>query len=173
MLDLLYRQLFHPLEAPPSRDVAALVLGVLLLVMTFNAAASFQLPASALSPVLIVFAIGGFLGLFWFSAALFTLSSLFGGECEFQALLPAVLVGLWPLIFSGAAISAQRDMPMLGALFSLAILLGTFITLSRSLAAVQDVRPLNALILILVAMSLSVLAAAGVVLWPLMLLVGL
>ena len=173
MLDSFYRQLFRPQEVAPSLDVAALIAGVILLVMTFNAGANLQLSASALSFLLVLFTLGGFLGIFWFTAALLTLMSLGGRPCEFQVLLRAVLIGLWPLMFSGVALAAQRGIPLLGALFSLVVLLGTFVTLARSLAQVQSVSLGQAFLMILVTLTLSVFAIGGVVVWPLMLLLGL
>ena len=173
MLDTLYRQLFRPGEAPPSLDIAGLIGGVLLLVMTFNAAANLQLSASGLSPLLIIFTIGGFLGFFWFAAALYTLSTVMGTNSNFQSLLPSILVGLWPLIFSGAALSMQKNIAPLGGLFSLGLIIGTVFTLSRSIAASQAMGQGRALVIILIALLLSAAALVGIVVWPLMLLLGL
>ena len=173
MLDAFYRQLFRADDATPSLEVSALIAGLVVLVMTLNAASSLQLPASALSPLLILFTVGGALGLFWLAAALFTLTSLFGGESDFQTLFQAVLAGLWPLIFSSVALSIQHVSMALGALLSLAVTIGTLIALARSLAKAQSMSVWLALIFILVVLTLSVLAIGGLFVWPFMLLVGL
>lgn len=173
MLDAFYRQLFRADDTPPSSELSALIAGLVVLVMTLNAGSTLQLSASALSPFLVLFACGGALGLFWFAAALFTLTSLFGGERDFQTVLRALLVGLWPLIFSGVALSAQQVSSALGALLSLAVTIGALITLARSLAMAQSMNLWLSLLLIVMTLALSVLAIGGLFVWPLMLLVGL
>jgi hypothetical protein len=160
MLDAFYRQLFRADETPPSSAVAALIAGLVVLVMTLNAGSRLQLPPGAL-------------GFFWFAAALFALTSLWGGTSNFFTLLRSTLVGLWPLIFSGVALSIQSVSLALGALFSLAVTIGVLFTLSRSLAVAQSINHWLALISILVVVALSGLAIFGLFLWPMMLLVGL
>jgi hypothetical protein len=173
MLDAFYRQLFRADETPPSSAVATLIAGLVVLVMTLNAGSRLQLPTSALSPFLVLFLLGGALGLFWFAAALFALTSLWGGTSHFFTLLRSILVGLWPLIFSGVALSIQSVSLALGALFSLTVAIGVLFTLSRSLAVAQSINQWLALISILVVVALSGLAILGLFLWPLMILVGL
>ena len=156
MLDAFYRQIFRPSEdESPSIEVSLLIAGLTLLVMTLNASSRLQLPAGAISLLLILFALGGVLGLFWFTAALYALTSLLRRDDDFQMLLLAVLSGLWPLMFSGAALSAQRLSAGFGALFSIAVTLGTVVTLTRSLARVQSFRPWQSFLFLIVAMLLS------------------
>ena len=174
MLDSFYRQLFRPSqEDPPALEVSLLIGGLILLVMTFNAASRLHLSASGLSPMLIVFAMGGALGIFWFTAAIYALTSCFGVKSDFQILLRAVVSGLWPLIFSGAALSAQGVSLALGAPFSLLVTLGTILTLTRSLAAVQSLLLWQSLFCLLGALVFAALSLAGLIVWPMMLFLGL
>ena len=174
MLDAFYRQLFRPSEAePPSLELSLLIAGLTLLVMTFNACSRLQLSSGALSPIFVLFALGGIVGIFWFTAAIYALTSFFGGQANYQTLLQAILVGLWPLLFSGAALSAQRLSMGFGAIFSIAVTVGTFVTLTRSLSTVQSFNPWKSFFLLIGAMILSVGATAGVVVWPIMAFLGL
>ena len=174
MLDAFYRQLFSPSEEdPPSLEVVVLIAGLILLVMTFNAASRLQVSASGLSGLFILFTLGGMLGVFWFTAAIYAISSCWGQSSDFPRLIRAVVAGLWPLIFSGAALSAQGISMGLGAPFSLLVTLGTILTLTRSLAAVQSCLLWQSLLCVFGALMFSVFSLFGVLVWPLMVFVGL
>ncbi len=177
MLDAFYTQLFRPAATRPSIQLSGLIVTLVLLTLAFNAAGALHFGVSGLEVILLLFALAGGFAMFWLAAAVTFLVALFGGQVpapdKTRETLYALLSGLWPLMLSGAAIAFQRLAPNLGMLFSLALVLGTGVSLTAAIQRTQALSWARSLGLLLLSLGLALGSLLGIVVWPLMLFLGL
>lgn len=173
MLDSIYGTIFKPAQVRTTTS-AAIAIGLLsVLILAFNAAGSANLGAGGIISFTGLFLFAGVLGWYWFSASVHLLVQLLGGQGNITATLRATAQGLWPLLFTAPAIAAARWSTLFGALFSLAISIGVFVTLTATLSQVHQLSWLKTLLSIAITLALSFLALSGLILWPLMILLGM
>lgn len=173
MLDAIYGTIFRPTQVRTT-TAAAIAIGLLtVLILAFNAAGSANLGAGGIISFTGLFLFAGILGWYWFSASVHLLAQLLGGQGDIAATLSATAQGLWPLLFTAPAIAASRWSPIFGALFSLVISLGIFVTLTITISQAHQLSWLKTLFCIAITLALSFLALSGLVLWPLMIILGM
>ncbi len=172
MLDTLYASFFRPAQVRTPL-VAALITGSLvILVLALNAAGALSLGSGGVILFVILFAIGALLGWFWFSAALHLVASLLGGHGSGAATLMGVVRSGWPLLLSGPAIAAARWSAPLASLLSFAVTALTLVMLTLSLEQVHQFGRFKAILCVGVALAFSMYSLLGLILWPLMTLLG-
>ncbi|NCJ07780.1 hypothetical protein GS597_14930 [Synechococcales cyanobacterium C] len=172
MLDTLYTSFFRPTQVRAPLVSALIIASLVILVMALNAAGALSLGSGGVILFAILFAIGGLLGWFWLSAALHLVASVLGGHGSGAATLMAVARSLWPLLLSGPAIAAAQWSASLASLLSLAVTALTLVMLILSLEQVHQFGRLKALLCLGVALALSMYSLLGLILWPLMTLLG-
>ncbi|WP_299408939.1 YIP1 family protein [Acaryochloris sp. IP29b_bin.148] len=176
MLDTLFTTFFGP-SPSHSRQPVVLIGFILLSILALNAAGTAGLGIAGVIIFFLLFLIGGLLGWIWLSAALHFFAQLLGGQGSAQETLPAVMMGLWPLMISGPAIAASRWPNILGQflglLLGLVVMIGTITTLTRSLCQAHQLHWRKALLTVVLTLAISLLAWLGLILWPLMLALGL
>lgn len=176
MLDALFSNFFGPQPTRNNQPVAVLVGFVLLIILALNAAGKAGLGIPGVIIFFLLFLVAGLLGWFWLSAALHFFAQLLGGQGTAQDSVRAVMLGLWPLMISGPAIAASRWPSMmgqfLGLLLGLVVLIGTLTALTRSLSQVHQLDWQKALLAVGLTLVTSLLAWLGLILWPLMLILG-
>lgn len=177
MLDTLFTTFFGPHPSRGQQSVTILIGFALLSILALNAAGKAGTGIAGVIIFFLLFLVGGLLGWLWFSAALHFIAQLLGGQGSAQESLQAVMQGLWPLMISGPAIAASRWPSILGQflglLLGLIVVIGTVITLARSLSQVHQLRWPKALLIVVLTLVSSLLAWLGLILWPLMMLFGL
>lgn len=177
MLDALFTTFFGPQPSRSPQSVTVLIGFVLLSILALNAAGKVGAGIAGVIIFFLLFLVAGLLGWLWVSAALHFMAQLFGGQGRAQESLQAVMQGLWPLMISGPAIAASRWPSilgqLLGLLLGLVVLIGTIITLTRSLGQAHHLPWQKALLTVVLTSITSLLAWLGLILWPLMVIFGL
>ena len=173
MLDAFYSQLFRPLDYRPSEQTSLLIAGLVLVIMSLNAAGALHAGPTGMLLFLFLFCLGGAVGFFWLSAAVILLASLFGGTSQSRAVLYALMGALWPLMFSGAVIAFQRWDVNLAALLSMVMVLGTLASLVHTIHRVYDLDIGVSFTCLFLSLGLTVISIFGLLVWPLMLFLGL
>lgn len=177
MLDVLFVNFFGPQPARNTQPVTVLIGFILLTVLALNAAGKAGLGIAGVIIFFLLFFVAGLLGWLWLSAALHFFAQLLGGQGSPQDSVRAVMLGLWPLMISGPAIAAShwpnRLGQLLGVLLGLVILVGTITTLTRSLRQAHQIHWQKALLSVGLTIVTSLLAWLGLLLWPVMLVLGL
>lgn len=173
LLEGLYNSWFRPGQGRPSLPVAVASLGLVCLVLSLNAAALTGSTAVGWLGWFFAFGLGLGLGWFWLSAALHTLAQVLGGVGSAADTFGTVAQSLWPLMLTGPANSSLAIAPPLGLLFSLGINGWVVVNLVRGLGRVHRLPGLRALLCFGGAILLVELALLGLVLWPLMVMLGM
>ena len=177
MLDALFVNFFGPQPARNTQPVAVLIGFVLPIILALNAAGKAELGIAGVIIFFLLFLVAGLLGWFWLSAALHFFAQLLGGQGTVLDSVRAVILGLWPLMISGPAIAASHWPnflgQFLGLLLGLVVMVGTITTLTRSLHQAHQIHWQKALLSVGLTIVTSLLAWLGLLLWPLILLLGL
>ncbi|MCS6782729.1 MAG: Yip1 family protein [Gloeomargarita sp. SKYBB_i_bin120] len=173
LLEALYNSWFRPELGRPTMPVAVASLGLVCLVLSLNAVAFLGGTALDWLGWFFLFGLGLALGWFWLSAALHTVALWLGGVGSVADTFAAVAQSLWPLLLTGAANSALNLSPSLGLLFSLAINAGVVVNLVRAVGREHQLPGLRAVVCFGGAIVLVELALLGLILWPLMVLLGM
>jgi hypothetical protein len=173
VLDSIYAAIFRPTADIRFSTQASIAIGLLaILVLALNAAGRVNAGVGGAIGFLLLFFFGGLLGWYWLSASINLLAQLLGGQGDGRATLESVARGLWPILLTAPAIAASDWSNLLGALFSLAVILGTFITLTIAIRHAQQLSLLSAIVCLAITLVLSGLALSGLILWPLMIGLG-
>lgn len=172
MLDTLYGSLFRPSQGRVTPQVGLMVGLLIVLVLALNAGGAVGLGAGGVIGFILGFFLAGLLGLFWLTAAVNLLAQLLGGQGSGRATLIAITLGLWPLLLTAPAIAAASWSATLGALFSFAVTLGVFVTLTVAIRRVHHLSWLKAILCLAITLVLSGLALLGLIVWPLMIFLG-
>ncbi|MEN9207705.1 MAG: YIP1 family protein [Gloeomargarita sp. GMQP_bins_120] len=173
LLEGLYNSWFRPAQGRPSLPVAVAGLVLVCLVLSLNAAAWTGSTVMGWLGWFFAFGLGLGLGWFWLSAALHTVAQGLGGVGSVADTFGAVAQSLWPLLLTGAAKSALAWSPRLGLLFSLGINLWVVVNLVRCVGREHQLPGLRALLCFGGVILLAELALLGLVLWPLMVMLGM
>lgn len=177
MLDALFVNFFGPQPSRNHQPVGVLIGFVLLIILALNAAGKAGFGIAGVIIFFLLFLVAGLLGCFWLAAALHFFSQLLGGQGKVQDSVRAVILGLWPLMISGPAIAASHWHnslgQFLGLLLGLVVIIGTITTLTRSLRQAHQMHWQKALLSVGLTIVSSLLAWLGLLLWPLILVLGL
>lgn len=177
MLDTLFATFFGSQSSRNPQPVAVLIGFVLLSILALNAAGKVGAGIAGVIIFFLLFWVAGLLGWLWLAAALNFSAQLLGGQGTAQDSLRAVMLGVWPLMISGPAIAASQWPGILGQflglLLGLVVLIGTLMSLTRSLSQVHQLHWGRALLAVTLTAVTSLLAWLGLILWPLMLVLGL
>jgi|GEM_PF-3432769 len=176
MLDTLFATFFGPQPSRRDQPVAVVIGFVLLSILALNAAGKTGLGIAGVIIFFLLFLVAGLLGWLWLSAALNFFAQWLGGQGSAQDTSRAVMVGSWPLMISGPAIAASRWPNLLGQflglLLGLVVIIGTLTTLTRSLYQAHQFHWHKALQAVALTLVSSLLAWLGLILWPLVLVLG-
>jgi hypothetical protein len=173
MLESLYATIFRPSEVRVSAP-AAIAIGLLIaLILALNAAGTTNLGAAGIIGFTLLFCFAGVLGWYWLTASVHFLAQLLGGQGSVQGTMKAVAQGLWPLLLTGPAIAAAQWSERLGELFSFGISVGVFVTLVAKVRHTHQLNWLSAILCLAITLTLSFLALSGLILWPLMIILGM
>lgn len=172
LLDTLYISFFRPADLRHPTQAATLIGGLVVLALSLNAAGAVSLGVKGVIAFAIMFLVAGVLGVFWLAAAVQLVAPFWGGQGTSRTTLEAIARGLWPLLLSGPAIATANWSPTLGALFSLTLSLGTFLSLTSSIRYAHHLGWATAALCLTLTLGLSLLALVGLILWPLMLVLG-
>ena len=173
MLDSFYTAIFRPASEIRSPIQTAIVIGLLVvLIMALNAAGAAGLGVGGIIGFGVLFLFAGSLGWYWLGASLNLVAQLFGGQGNGRDSLSAIAHGLWPLLLTGVAIAASQWSQTLGAVFSVAITVGVLGTLAIAIHRVHQLSWLSSILCVAITFSLSFLALFGLILWPLMIILG-
>lgn len=177
MLDALFTTFFGSQSSRNTQSVSILIGFVLLSILSLNAAGKVGAGIGGVIIFFLLFLVAGLLGGLWLAAAFNFFAQLLGGQGTAQDSLRAVLLGLWPLMVSGPAIAASQwpgiAGQFLGLLLGLVVLIGTLITLTRSIGQAHQLKWGKALLTVTLTAVSSMLAWLGLILWPLVLVLGL
>jgi hypothetical protein len=121
---------------PQQKRLSGLFIGGLSwVILAFNAAGQLHTGLLGLLSLIFLFLLLGLIGCYWYTASVHLLAQWMSStqtstvrRTPFQPWL-VILQGLWPTIFLGPAVSAQRWWPSFGILFTLSTLVGTGFTL--------------------------------------------
>ena len=172
MLDSVYAAFFRPHEIRfPTRTAVAIGL-LVILVLALNAAGKANLGLGSIIGLALLFLFAGVLGWYWLAASVNLIAQLLGGQGDGRATLEGIVCGLWPLLFTGVAVTAANWSIILGQLFSSAVTLGVFVTLIIAIRQVHRFSWLKASLCLIITLILSGLALSGLFLWPLMIILG-
>lgn len=174
MLDTLYSTLFSPTQSREGTPTLAtggvwLLIG---LVLAFNAADVIGLGSKGVLALAVAFILAGLIGGYWLAASLSLLAHLMGGRGSVQATLSAIAESLWPLLLTAPAIAIKAWLPALGEVLSLGIALWVLLILIREIRRVHRLSWGRAILCFVLTVGLAVLAPLGLVLWPLMIILG-
>ena len=172
MLDSVYTAIFRPFQLRfPARAAAAIGLSIVL-VLALNAAGTTNLGVGGVVGFTILFLFAGTLGWYWLAASVNLIAQLLGGQGNGRETLEGTAWGLWPLLFTGVAIAATNWSIILGQLFYWIIILGTFVTLAIAIRYVHQLSWLKTSLCLGITLIFSILALTGLLLWPLMIVLG-
>ncbi len=149
------------------------IVGPLFVILALNAAGQLHLGLLGLASLIFIFMLLGWAGCYWYMASIHFLTEVMGIEPRRSQPWLASLQGLWPLIFLGPAMSAQRTWPALGLLITLMILGFTGATLLIALRQAYRISWPQSVLCIGISGILSGLALLGVVGWPSMVFLGM
>lgn len=172
MLDSLYSTLFRPSE---TRFSIAATWGLWLLlgiVLALNAAGIIGLEAKGTLALAAAFVLGGLLGWYWLSASIDLLARLLGGQGDVQTTMSAIAQGFWPLLLTAPAIVVKDWVPEFGELVSLAITVWILFALVRAIRQAHSLNWGRSVLCLAATGILSGAALFGLILWPLMILLG-
>ena len=172
MLDSVYTAIFRPFEIRFPRKAAVAIASLIILVLALNAAGTTNSGVGGVVGFALLFLFAGTLGWYWLAASVNLIAQLFGGRGNGRETLGGMAWGLWPLLFTGVAIAANNWSIVLGQLLYLIIILGTFVTLAIAIRYVHELSWLETSLCLGITLILSVLALSGLLLWPLMIVLG-
>ncbi len=172
MLDAVYTAIFRPFQLRfPTR--AAVTIGLLIiLVVALNAAGKTNLGVAGILGLALLLLFAGILGCYWLAASINLMAQLLGGQGNGRSTLEGTVWGLWPLLFTGVAITAANWSIFLGQLFLASIIFGVLGTLIISIRQVHQFSWLKAIFCLSLTLMLSFLALLGLFLWPMMIILG-
>ncbi|MDV2994564.1 MAG: hypothetical protein N4J56_004218 [Chroococcidiopsis sp. SAG 2025] len=173
MLNSLYTTFFRPVEMRFSAQVAVAIGLLVVFILALNAAGAAGLGVGGIIGFTLLFLFAGLLGWFWLSAAVNLLAQLLGGQADGRATMSAIATGLYPLIFTAPAIAASRWSQALGDLFSFLISIAVFVTLTIAIHHVHEISWWKSIFCLAIAITVSLFALSGLILWPVMIILGM
>ena len=172
MLDSVYTAIFRPFEIRFPRKAAVAIASLIILVLALNAAGTTNSGVGGVVGFALLFVFAGTLGWYWLAASVNLIAQLFGGQGNGRESLLGMVWGLWPLLFTGVAMAASNWSIILGQLFYWIIILGTLVTSAIAIRYVHKLSWLKTGLCLGITLILSLLALSGLLLWPLMIILG-
>lgn len=173
MLNSLYTTFFRPVEMRFSAQVAIAIGLAIVFILALNAAGAAGFGVGGIIGFTLLFLFAGLLGWFWLSAAVNLLAQLFGGQADGRETMQAIATGLYPLIFTAPAIAASRWSEVLGDLFSFLVSIAVYVTLTIAIHRVHQLSWWKSIFCLAIAITVSFFALSGLILWPLMIILGM
>lgn len=172
MLNSFYATVFRPTEAQVYIRVAFLIGLLIVLILAFNAAGAIGLGAGGVLALIFAFLLAGFAAWYWLSASVNLMAQVMGGRGNASLTLGAIAQGLSPLILTGPAIAAATWSEPAGMIFSLAIALSVLFLLTVGVRRAHQLGWWEAIICLTVTLMMSGLALVGLIIGPMMLILG-
>jgi hypothetical protein len=167
-----FNALFNPENQRHDLSAALWMVNLPIVVLALNAAGQIHTGLLGLVGLTVLFMLLGWAGCYWYAASVHFLAQFMGvGSRRSQPWLTS-LQGMWPLIFLGPAVSAQRGWPSFGLLFTLVVLGSTISTLLLALRKAYSTNWLQASVCVGMTTFLGSLALLGLIGWPTMLVLG-
>lgn len=173
MLDSFYTTFFRPSAARFSAPVAIAIGLLIVFVLALNAAGTAGFGIGGAIGFIVLFAFAGLLGWFWLSAAVNLLAQLLGGRADGSTTMQVIAQGLSPLILTAPAIAASKWSDALGNLFSFAISIAVLVTLAIAIRNAHQLTWLKSILTLAISLAVSFLALSGLLLWPVMVILGM
>lgn len=173
MLNSFYNAIFRPSQIRFPRQAAIAISLLTIFILASNAAARTNSGIAGAAGFALLFLFGGTLGWYWLSASINLIAQLLGGRADARTTITETAWGLWPLLFTGVAITAANWSALLGQLLSWMIVIGVFVTLTIAIRQVYQFGWLKASLCLNITLILSLLALSGLFLWPLMIFLGI
>jgi hypothetical protein len=167
-----FNALFNPENPRQDQSAALWMVSLSIVVLALNAAGQVHAGLLGLVGLTFLFMLLGWAGCYWYAASVHFLALLMGVESRRSQPWLTSLQGLWPFIFLGPAVSAQRGWPSFGVLFTLIILGSTVSTLLLAVRRAYSISWLQASLCVGATAFLGSLALLGLVGWPAMLVLG-
>jgi hypothetical protein len=165
--------LFNTDNPRQDRSAALWIVSLPIVILALNAAGQVHAGLFGLVGLTFLFMLLGWAGCYWYAASVHFLAQFMGAEPRRSQPWLTSLQGLWPLIFLGPSVSAQRGWPSLGLLFTLMVLGSTISTLLFALKRAYSISWTQASLLVGATAFLGSLALLGLVGWPTMLVLGI
>jgi hypothetical protein len=172
MLAQFYTLAFRPNVGQRSPSLALAIGGLVTLTLALNAAGQIGSGLVGVIGFTLLFAIATLIGWFWLAAGVNVLARFFGGQGTSGQTLLAIAQGLWPLLLTGPAVAALQWSEVFGGLFSLAVSIGTLLTLTLQIQIAHQFSWWGATLSLVGTLILSFFALFGLIIWPLMLFLG-
>ena len=173
MLESLFAQIFHPNTVRPSAALAVWIGGLVLLILALNAAGTLSVSVGGLLVLVVLFAVAGCLACFWFGLGIHAIATLFGGSGQRATTFGAIIVALWPLLFSGSAIALGQWSPGLGAMASGVVTIGTLISLVHGIHRAEGIEWPQAFLTVGMTLAIAGVTLMGLLVWPMMIFLGI
>jgi hypothetical protein len=167
-----FNVLFNPENPRHDQSAVLWMVSLPIFILALNAAGQVHTGLSGLVGLTFLFMLLGWAGCYWYAASVHFLAQLMGIESRRSQPWLTTLQGLWPFIFLGPAVSAQRGWPSFGLLFTLIVLGATVSALLFSLRRAYDASWLQASLCVGATSFLGSLALLGLIGWPTMLVLG-
>jgi hypothetical protein len=167
-----FNALFNPENPRHDQSAALWMVSLPIIVLALNAAGQVHTGLLGLVGLTLLFMLLGWAGCYWYAASIHLLAQFMGVESRRSQPWLTSLQGLWPLIFLGPAVSAQRGWPSFGLLFTLIVLGSTLSTLLFALKRAYSISWLQAGLFVGATAFLGSLALLGLIGWPTMLVLG-
>jgi hypothetical protein len=167
-----FAAVFNPESPRQEKQIALWVVGLSMAVLALNAAGQLHVGLVGLVGLVFLFMLLGWAGCYWYAASVHFLTQVMTLECRRPQPWFVSLQGLWPLIFLGPALSAQRVWSSLGVLGTLLVLAGTVSSLLVALHRAYRMSWPQAVMCVGMTVILGSLALLGLIGWPSMLVLG-
>jgi hypothetical protein len=167
-----FKALFNPENPRHDQSAALWMVSLPIIILALNAAGQVHTGLLGLVGLTFLFMLLGWAGCYWYAASVHFLAQFMGVESRRSHPWLTSLQGLWPLIFLGPAVSAQRGWPSVGLLFTFIVLGSTVSTLLVTLKRAYSLSWLQASFCIGATAFLGSLALLGLIGWPTMLVLG-
>jgi hypothetical protein len=167
-----FNALFNPENQRYDLSAALWMVNLPIVVLALNAAGQVHTGLLGLVGLTFLFMLLGWAGCYWYAASVHFLAQFMGVASRRSQPWLTSLQGMWPLIFLGPAVSAQRGWPSFGLLFTLVVLGSTISTLLLALRKAYNTNWLQASVCVGMTAFLGSLALLGLIGWPTMLVLG-
>jgi hypothetical protein len=167
-----FNTLFNSENPRHDQSAALWIVSLAIFILALNAAGQVRTGLLGLVGLTFLFMLLGWAGCYWYAASVHFLVQFMGIESRRSKPWLTSLQGLWPLIFLGPAVSAQRVWPSFGLLFTLMALGSTLSTLLMALRHAYSIDWLQASFCVGATVFLGSLALLGLIGWPAMLVLG-
>jgi hypothetical protein len=167
-----FAAIFNPENSRQDQLALLWIVNLSMAILALNAAGQVRAGLLGLVGLIVMFMLLGWAGCYWYAASVHFLAQIMGVQPRRSQPWLTSLQGLWPLIFLGPAMSAQRGWPSFGLLFTLMVFGSTVSALLMSLRRAYNLSWIQASLCVGLTSFLGSLALLGLLGWPTMLLLG-